>query len=111
MKRLLYVYPSPDATNRLAGAVPEIVVVDLEEAVAPHGKAKARGILGAAIEALRPIGAQLLVRVNGVGGEDMALDLAEVVRLPVDVGVLLPKPLDLALVPRQHQWHRFEVVI
>lgn len=98
MKRLLYVFPSPDATKRLAGAVPDIVVVDLEEAVAEHSKAKARRWLVDTVAACGQFGIQVLVRVNGAGTEHMSLDLAAVTQLGSEIGLLLPKPLDATIV-------------
>lgn len=98
MDCLLYVFPSPDATKRLVSALPDIVVVDLEEAVAEPGKAKARSRLVDTVAAFGPLGIRVLVRVNGAGTEHWHLDLAEVKRLAPDVGLLLPKPLDESIV-------------
>jgi citrate lyase beta subunit len=98
MKSLLYVYPSVRATNKLGGAVPDLVVVDLEEAVAASDKGKARDRLRETTEAIRTHGLRMVVRVNGADTAYMADDLVALDGLDPQIGLLLPKPLDAAVV-------------
>lgn len=77
----------------------DVVILDLEDAVAPEGKAAARE---AAVAAVRMGGfgrRELVVRVNGVDTEWGADDLAALRGTPVDA-VLVPKVADGVTVER-----------
>jgi len=88
---LTALYAPGDRLDRVGKALAsgaDIVIVDLEDAVAPSRKEQAR----AALAELRPVhGVGLQVRVNARGGEWHEDDLAAVAELPADVGVRLPK--------------------
>lgn len=78
----------------------DVVILDLEDAVAPDEKAAARGRV---VEAVREGGfgaRELVVRINGLGTPWYADDVAAVRAIGVDA-VLIPKvsyPADLAMV-------------
>ncbi|MBL0730678.1 CoA ester lyase [Piscinibacter sp. HJYY11] len=74
-----------------AGAVQ--VIVDLEDAVAPHRKREARDALAAALDAAC---APVAVRINGADSPEFADDLA-LCRHPGVVAVVVPKAEDPAL--------------
>ncbi len=65
----------------------DAVIIDLEDAVAPHAKASARAALAAWLDAGN---GPIVVRINSVDTEWFADDLALVVR-PEVIGVMLPK--------------------
>ncbi|MEU1972204.1 CoA ester lyase [Microbacterium sp. NPDC019599] len=78
----------PDRVAKAMDAGADIVIVDLEDAVAPTRKDVAR----AGIADLRPVaGGALQVRVNGRGSPWLEADLDAVAQLPHDIGVRLPK--------------------
>lgn len=93
MKTLLYVHPTSHATDRVIGCRPDIVVLDLEEAVPPAQKVEARLALDQGITGLAGRIPLVLVRINTPGTDTGAADLAAVNALPAAVGLLLPKPL------------------
>lgn len=69
----------------------DLVIVDLEDAVAPHQKAEARANLRSVIPAIRrEFSAPLLLRVNEFGSDDCELDLVLAGELEVD-GLVVPK--------------------
>jgi citrate lyase subunit beta/citryl-CoA lyase len=76
--------PERFAKARASGA--DVVIVDLEDAVAPEGKARARDALAAALDASAP----LVVRINAAGTPWFEDDL-ELCRHPGVAAVMLPK--------------------
>jgi citrate lyase subunit beta/citryl-CoA lyase len=68
----------------------DVLVMDLEDAVAPAAKVAARAGIAAALAAGGYGRRELLVRVNALGTEWSEGDLAAVARMPID-GVMLPK--------------------
>ena len=84
--------------RKLSGALEagaDAVIADLEDAVVPEAKERARALVADAFAA--PAGASLrLVRVNGVGSAWFEDDLAMVTTLNVD-GLVLPKATPEAL--------------
>jgi citrate lyase subunit beta/citryl-CoA lyase len=76
--------PERYAKARASGA--DAVIVDLEDAVAPQAKARARADLAAALDESAP----LLVRINAAGTPWFADDL-ELCRHPGVAAVMLPK--------------------
>ena len=70
---------------------PDVAAVDLEDAVAPADKERARETAAAAIDALDPDGpATILVRVNPVGSPWFAADVAAAARCAA-AGLVVPK--------------------
>lgn len=55
-----------DMIAKIAVIEPDVAVVDLEDAVAPVDKDAARAVAASAIDALRPGGSVILVRLNPV---------------------------------------------
>lgn len=80
----------PDRYGKAFAAGADAVILDLEDAVAPNNKAKARAALVAALGALASAPCPVLVRVNAAGTPWHAEDLAAVAPLPL-AGVVLPK--------------------
>lgn len=80
----------PDRFEKAVAAGPDIVIVDLEDAVAPARKDFARhavtGWLGSGLP-----GVAVQVRVNGPGTRWRQADLEAVARLPPQVSLRLPK--------------------
>jgi citrate lyase subunit beta/citryl-CoA lyase len=68
----------------------DVIVFDLEDAVAPSAKATARASLIAQLAESRRDGVEVVVRLNALGTTDLELDLEAVARSRPD-GVLLPK--------------------
>lgn len=90
----------PELVGKALAGDADVVVVDLEDAVAPARKDAARSGL-AALLADRPAGPdgtprRVQVRVNRVGSPWHAEDAAAVAALPPDVGLRLPKARDVA---------------
>jgi citrate lyase subunit beta / citryl-CoA lyase len=89
----------PDRFAKAAAADPDLVVIDLEDAVAPDAKNAA---LGAAVSALSPGGSlSALVRVNAVGTATYADEVGALAGLAARpglglIGVMLPKAEDPA---------------
>lgn len=78
----------PDRVAKALTAGADIVIVDLEDAVAPSRKDAAR----AALAGLRPVdGVALQVRINGRGSSWHGADVDAVAGLPDAIGVRLPK--------------------
>ncbi|WP_433502827.1 HpcH/HpaI aldolase/citrate lyase family protein [Pseudonocardia halophobica] len=79
----------PELLAKVARCRPDVVVADLEDAVAPGDKERARGAI---VEALaeRPEAGAVLLRINPPGTPWYADDLAMAARAPVD-GIVLPK--------------------
>jgi citrate lyase subunit beta/citryl-CoA lyase len=76
----------PDRFEKACAAGADVVIVDLEDAVAPEDKEKAREAVRAWLSAARPV----YLRINGAESEWFAQDLALVNR-PGVRGVVLPK--------------------
>lgn len=89
------------ALAKLPGLAVDVVILDLEDSVAPHMKAEARDRVAAVLRApRRDNGPELVVRINALAEGEGAADLAAVLPAAPD-GVLLPKvavPDDLAAV-------------
>jgi citrate lyase subunit beta / citryl-CoA lyase len=77
----------------------DVLVMDLEDAVAPAAKVAARAGIAAALAAGGYGRRELLVRVNALGTEWSEGDLAAVARMPI-AGVMLPKVESAATVAR-----------
>ena len=75
------------------------LILDLEDAVAPDAKALARTMVAEAVAAGGHGRRELTVRVNGLGTEWGAADLAAIARSGLDA-VVLPKVEDVATVER-----------
>ncbi|HEY9407955.1 MAG TPA: CoA ester lyase [Jiangellaceae bacterium] len=89
----------PDVVGKALDGGADVVVVDLEDAVAPVAKDRARAGLPALLADRR--GRAVQVRVNALGTAWAEPDLAMVARLPGEVGVRVPKvtsPADVAAV-------------
>jgi len=92
-RSVLYVPASNErALARLASLACDAVILDLEDAVAPAEKVAARAKLAAFMKARQPSdgGPEIVIRVNPLGGEWGADDLAIAGSLEPD-GILLPK--------------------
>lgn len=81
----------PRAIEKARGLGVDVVMIDLEDAVAPEGKEAARAAVAAAVEARGFGGAELVVRVNGADSEWGEEDLGMVHAVRPDA-VLVPKP-------------------
>lgn len=89
----------PDVVGKALDGRADVVVVDLEDAVAPVAKDRARAGVQELLADHR--GRAVQVRVNALGTAWAEPDLAMVARLPADVGVRVPKvasPADVAAV-------------
>ncbi len=88
---LTFLYAPADRPDRVAkalGSAADVVLVDLEDAVAPAHKDDARAnVLRLLASVARPV----QVRVNHPSTPWHAADLAAVAALPLEVGVRLPK--------------------
>ncbi|MDB2407139.1 CoA ester lyase [Jannaschia sp.] len=102
-RSVLYIPASKQRALQKACTLPvDAIIFDLEDAVAPGEKRRARDILGEALSTLDFGPRSRVVRVNGVDTEWGADDLAAVVGMAADA-VLLPKvgaPEDVAAVSR-----------
>lgn len=78
------------ATGATGNAVADVLILDLEDAVAPSMKDAARGIVAGWIDRAGEIAPALFVRVNPLGTGLTDGDLAAVVR-PGLAGILVPK--------------------
>jgi len=81
----------PDRVAKALTAGADIVIVDLEDAVAPSHKAEARSALAALLTAEAPDAPRVQVRVNVRGSAWHDDDLAAVATLPAEIDVRLPK--------------------
>jgi citrate lyase subunit beta/citryl-CoA lyase len=91
---LLYVPANrPDRIHKALAGTADGVIIDLEDAVPPHGKDVAREQLLAALDEAKPdaSGAALQVRINALGTPWHEGDLELVDRLPGHIGIRLPK--------------------
>ncbi len=80
----------PDRFAKAFAAGADAVILDLEDAIAPDGKAAARAALLAARDAIAAAGCPVLVRVNAAGSPWQADDFAAAAVLPL-AGLVLPK--------------------
>lgn len=81
----------PDRVAKALAAGADIVIVDLEDAVAPSSKDLARNALGEALTGRDAGGPAVQVRVNAAGSPWHDDDLAAVAALDGEVGVRVPK--------------------
>ncbi len=85
---LLYVPGDrPDRVAKALASEADVVIVDLEDAVAPARKDAARD----AVRSLAAVERPVQVRINHVSSGWQARDLAALAELPVSVGVRVPK--------------------
>ena len=111
----LYIPGSKDrALEKARGLSVDVILFDLEDAVAPDAKVAARDTLFAALSASDYAPRLRVVRINGLDTEWGAADAAAVAAMPCDA-VLLPKvngPEDIdalaALVPDRPVWAMME---
>ncbi|GAB2471925.1 CoA ester lyase [Promicromonospora xylanilytica] len=92
MTPLTLLYVPADRPDRIAKALAsaaDVVLVDLEDAVAPSRKDEARGSASGLLAAAS--GRAVQVRINHPGTPWHADDVAMVAALPVDVGARVPK--------------------
>ena len=75
---------------------PDAIILDLEDGCPQPEKAKGRDLLATSYAELSRMVATVLIRVNGADTEDFACDLLALNGLPVEVSVLLPKPVTAA---------------
>ena len=80
----------PDRYVKAFAAGADAVILDLEDAVAPDAKDRARTALAAAASAIAEAASPVLVRVNAIGSRWHEADLAAVAALRL-AGVILPK--------------------
>ncbi len=103
LRSLLFVpADSPRKIEKSRELRPDAVILDLEDAVAPAAKGRAREALSRALEGFRHPSAAVFVRVNGPRTEGFELDL-EAAAAPAVEGVVLPKceaPDDVARAAR-----------
>jgi citrate lyase subunit beta/citryl-CoA lyase len=91
---LTWLYVSGDRPERIAKAMAssaDVVIIDLEDAVAPERKAAAREETTQAAGNAAKHGRRVQVRVNATGSTWADADLSMVSALPEAVGVRLPK--------------------
>lgn len=89
----------PDLVEKALASAADVVIVDLEDAVAPAHKESARAALGSLVAG--HAGRRVQVRVNALDTPWSALDLAAVAGLPTRIAVRIPKvgsPLDVTRV-------------
>ncbi len=80
----------PDMVAKAFGSGADAVIVDLEDAVLPENKPRARTILPSIAKDVSSTAPQFWVRINSLQTKDSLLDLAAVVPA-APVGVVLPK--------------------
>lgn len=85
----------PERFEKAGSAGADAIILDLEDAVAPHAKVTARATLTTAL------GAPVLVRINAAGTPWHEEDLAAVSRL-APAAVVLPKAEDTATLDQVH---------
>ena len=79
----------PDRFDKACAAGADVVIVDLEDAVAPDEKARAREAVHAWLDASKPV----FLRINGAESEWFGADL-DLVNRPGVAGVMIPKAED-----------------
>ena len=80
----------PDMVAKAFGSGADAVIVDLEDAVLPENKPRARTILPSIAKDVASTAPQFWVRINSLQTKDSLLDLAAVVPA-APVGIVLPK--------------------
>jgi citrate lyase subunit beta/citryl-CoA lyase len=81
---------NPKALAKLARCAADVLILDLEDAVAPDSKATARAAVAQALPALRAAGRTVVVRVNGIGSPWCESDVAALAPLGPSA-LLFPK--------------------
>jgi citrate lyase beta subunit len=82
----------PELIAKADAAGPDLVCVDLEDAVAPDRKAEARAATFAALAGTATMRAELLVRINGLSTEAGLEDLTALLRADrPPAGIMIPK--------------------
>jgi citrate lyase beta subunit len=82
----------PELIAKADAAGPDVVCVDLEDAVAPDRKGEARAATFAAIAAAPILRSELLLRINGLATPAGLEDLAALLRAPKPpAGIMIPK--------------------
>ncbi|MDN5744076.1 MAG: CoA ester lyase [Nocardioidaceae bacterium] len=91
LRSVLYMPSSNERALEKAKTLPaDAIIFDLEDAVAPDAKPAARASAAAAVQSGEYGGRQLIIRVNGIGTEWHAEDIAAAAAAGPDV-VLVPK--------------------
>lgn len=99
LRSLLFVPGSDEhKLSRVASFAPDVVVIDLEDAVAEEEKSAARALTREAIPGCGAGGAPVIVRVNAIGSGRMEKDITAVVR-PGLAGIMIPKVQDEQMLP------------
>lgn len=99
LRSLLFVPGSDERKlKKVASLGADVVVIDLEDAVADEEKSAARALTREAIPGCGAAGAVVTVRVNSIGTGRMEEDVAGVVR-PELAGVMIPKVEDTETLP------------
>ena len=82
----------PELLTKAAAAAPDLVCIDLEDAVAPDRKDEARAKTFAVLAARAPLAPELLIRINGLATPAGLEDLTALVKckLPPS-GIMIPK--------------------
>ncbi len=78
------------ALDKIGSLACDVVIVDLEDAIAPEEKAAARETLRGLFRAGRPAGCELVIRINALGSEAGTEDLLAARACSPDA-ILLPK--------------------
>lgn len=82
----------PELIAKAAAAGPDLVCVDLEDAVAPDRKDEGRAATFAALGSAGPIKAELLIRINGLSTPAGLKDLSALVECATPpAGIMIPK--------------------
>src|SRR5688500_7596673 len=81
----------PERIDKALASGADVVIVDLEDAVAPASKADARDGLAVLGSRLGEDGPSVQVRVNAMGSAWFADDLAALADLPAEAAVRVPK--------------------
>ncbi len=82
----------PELLTKAAAAAPDLVCIDLEDAVAPDRKREARAKTFAALAARAPLTPELLIRINGLATPDGLEDLTALIQSPLPPsGIMIPK--------------------
>jgi citrate lyase subunit beta / citryl-CoA lyase len=86
--------------ERLSASPPDALIIDLEESVAPENLKSAREGLACLVDRLRPIGSSMAIRINGLDTSSGFKDLRALDKLPQDIALVLPKPVNTAALKR-----------
>jgi len=97
LRRSLLFVPgtTPERIAKAAASAADGVILDLEDAVPPAGKAQAREWIVAALRRVDFGHRERIVRVNAIDGPEVAKDLAAVVPMAPEA-LMLPKLTDVA---------------